>query len=302
MGVSRPAAHTWRHRFEQSGRAGRGDHPPPAATQPGPQPARDRGRDPSAARRAQAQGGAHRRPAGRARPHGPPGRAVPGAQPIVLARSAHRMRDPAHPCRSSGRAGADRRQKARADPDRRWQLAHRRGRRPHRTRPAGVDDVRPAVDACSHHACARGFFWADGIRIEGVLTDNARNDTSYRCLGALGAVAHRRIRPDTPRINGEIARYDRALRDERTHAPAPHTASAPRRGPLACPPIGTTDSAPPSAAHPSAGSTTLRVVTASRCRSPPPCRRTPLGRAPGARAVRRWCERSRADGAGQRRG
>ena len=100
------------------------------------------------------------------------------------------------------------------------------------SRSRGMSYVHSAIDAFSRLAyseihddergptCAgfleraRGFFGQYGIRVDAVLTDNARNYTGTYFTAALGEIEHRRIRPYTPRTNGKIERFNRTLLDE----------------------------------------------------------------------------------------
>ena len=100
-------------------------------------------------------------------------------------------------------------------------------------RARGMSYVHTAIDAYSRLAyseirddergptCAEfierafAFFHDYGISvIEAVLTDNARNYTGQHFTTALDGVAHRRIRPYTPRTNGKVERFNRTLLDE----------------------------------------------------------------------------------------
>jgi transposase InsO family protein/transposase-like protein len=64
-------------------------------------------------------------------------------------------------------------------------------------------------------ARARAFFADHGIScIEAVLTDNAKAYLSRDFQAALEGAEHRRIRPYTPRTNGKVERFNRTLLDE----------------------------------------------------------------------------------------
>jgi transposase InsO family protein len=61
---------------------------------------------------------------------------------------------------------------------------------------------------------AQAFFAAHGIAVEAVLTDNAKNYLGFDFTGALGSIEHRRIRPYRPQTNGKVERFNRTLLDE----------------------------------------------------------------------------------------
>ena len=62
---------------------------------------------------------------------------------------------------------------------------------------------------------ALGFFADYGIdEVAAILTDNAKAYTGRYFTDAVGRIAHRRIRPYTPRTNGKVERYNRTLLDE----------------------------------------------------------------------------------------
>jgi transposase InsO family protein len=110
-----------------------------------------------------------------------------------------------------------------------------RGIRPGRLRGAGYDYLHVAVDDMSRVAyvgvfgdergttCARfvldaaAFFASHGVRVERVLTDNAKNYTLSRAfaeaLEALGA-RHKRTRPFRPQTNGKAERFNGTLLTE----------------------------------------------------------------------------------------
>jgi transposase InsO family protein len=110
-----------------------------------------------------------------------------------------------------------------------------RGPKPGRLRGAGYDYLHVAVDDMSRVACvgvfgdergttcarflldAAAFFASHGVRIERVLTDNAKNYTLSRAfsaaLGEIGA-RHKRTRPFRPQTNGKAERFNGTLLTE----------------------------------------------------------------------------------------
>lgn len=101
-----------------------------------------------------------------------------------------------------------------------------------RTKGGGFDYLHVAIDDASRVAyvgvfadergptCARflldaaAFFAAHGVRIERVLTDNAKNYTASRDFaGALEMIGarHRRTRPFRPQTNGKAERFNKTL-------------------------------------------------------------------------------------------
>ena len=117
-------------------------------------------------------------------------------------------------------------------PDGGGHRVHGRGTRPGRLRGLGYDYLHVAIDDMSRVAyvapfddergttCARflldaaAFFAGHGVRIERVLTDNARNYTDSRAFAAaldeIGA-QHKRIRPFRPQTNGKAERFNKTL-------------------------------------------------------------------------------------------
>ena len=61
---------------------------------------------------------------------------------------------------------------------------------------------------------AEAFFAEHDIRVEAVLSDNARNYLGIHFTAALGPIEHRRIRPRRPQTNGKVERFNRTLLDE----------------------------------------------------------------------------------------
>jgi len=112
--------------------------------------------------------------------------------------------------------------------------AHGRGNVVHHAKNrVGYDYIHSAIDAHSRLAyseihrdergptcaefCTRAqqFFATQGITIEAVLTDNARNyTTSHAFQTALDGIEHRRIRAHRPQTNGKVERFNRTLLDE----------------------------------------------------------------------------------------
>jgi transposase InsO family protein len=96
----------------------------------------------------------------------------------------------------------------------------------------GYDYIHSAVDAHTRlayseiHADERGptcagfweraeaFFTDHDVRVEAVLSDNAKNYTGLDFTAALGLIDHRRIRPRRPQTNGKVERFNRTLLDE----------------------------------------------------------------------------------------
>jgi transposase InsO family protein len=124
-------------------------------------------------------------------------------------------------------------------PDGGGHRVHGRGPRPRRLRGLGYDFVHQAIDDMSRVAyvdvftdergptCAgflrdaAAWFARQGVRIERVMTDNARNYTISRefqaALTDLGA-RHKRTRFHRPQTNGKSERFNRTLLDEWAYA------------------------------------------------------------------------------------
>jgi transposase InsO family protein len=120
-------------------------------------------------------------------------------------------------------------------PDGGGHRVHGRGPRPGRLRGLGYDYVHQAIDDMSRVAyvdvfadergptCARflrdaaAWFARQGVRIERVMTDNAKNDTLSRdfqtALADLGA-QHKRTRFHRPQTDGKSERFNRTMLDE----------------------------------------------------------------------------------------
>jgi hypothetical protein len=61
---------------------------------------------------------------------------------------------------------------------------------------------------------ARAFFAEHGITVERVLTDNGSAYRSRAWATALGPIAHKRTRPYRPQTNGKVERFNRTLLEE----------------------------------------------------------------------------------------
>ena len=200
VGVSRQTAWKWLRRFEAEGARSRGPELPAGPLAAGPAPGagrRDPGRPPRAPLRTAPPGADRRRAALDHRRRPAPPRAVPAARPG----RPDRHPDPLRP-RAARRAAPHRRQEAGPDPRRRWppvprpghrhaavprrrlRLPPRRGRRhePGRLRRSFADE---RGTTCARFLLdAAAFFASHGVRIERVLTDNARNYTLSRAFAA----------------------------------------------------------------------------------------------------------------------
>lgn len=120
-------------------------------------------------------------------------------------------------------------------PDGGGHRVHGRGPRPARLRRLGYDYLHVAVDDMSRVAyvaafsdergttCAKflldaaAFFASHGVRIERVLTDNAKNYTlSHAFAAALSAIGarHKLTRPFRPQTNGKAERFNGTLLTE----------------------------------------------------------------------------------------
>ena len=61
---------------------------------------------------------------------------------------------------------------------------------------------------------AEAYFAHHDVRVEAVLSDNAKNYLGRDFTAALGPIEHRRIRPRRPQTNGKVERFNRTLLDE----------------------------------------------------------------------------------------
>lgn len=113
-----------------------------------------------------------------------------------------------------------------------WRMRGRENVPDSSTTRVGYDYVHSAIDAHTRlafseiHADERGptcagfwgraeaFFAQHNIRIEAVLSDNAKNYLGKDFTAALGLIEHRRIRPRRPQTNGKVERFNRTLLDE----------------------------------------------------------------------------------------
>jgi transposase InsO family protein len=67
---------------------------------------------------------------------------------------------------------------------------------------------------------AQDWFWAKGMAIDEVLTDNGSNFRSREFAGVLAerAIKHRRTKPYRPQTNGKVERFNRTMADEFLYA------------------------------------------------------------------------------------
>jgi transposase InsO family protein len=113
-----------------------------------------------------------------------------------------------------------------------WRLRGRENVPDSATTRVGYDFVHSAIDAHTRlafseiHADERGptcagfweraeaYFAEHDIRVEAVLSDNAKNYLGKDFTAALGSIEHRRIRFRRPQTNGKVERFNRTLLDE----------------------------------------------------------------------------------------
>ena len=69
-------------------------------------------------------------------------------------------------------------------------------------------------------ARAQTWFWAKGMVVDEVMTDNGSNFRSrlFADLLAERAIKHRRTRPYRPQTNGKVERFNRTMADEFLYA------------------------------------------------------------------------------------
>lgn len=242
MGVSRQCAHRWVARFDAEGEAGLHDRSSaPRRVANRTRPAQER--KVLAARRRLRQG-----PAFLARATGVPERTISRilrrhdvpvlsacdpltGQPIRASRSTSVRYERKRP---GELVHLDVKKIGRIPTDGGWR-AHGRGERPRSKRGLGYDYVHAAVDdhtrlayaeilddergpTCAAFLLRAAAFFADqGVAIEEVITDNAKNYILSRDFAAaiaeLGA-KHRTIRPHCPWQNGKVERFNRTLQVE----------------------------------------------------------------------------------------
>jgi transposase InsO family protein len=246
MGVSRPTAYKWWHRFDAEGTAGLADRP--------------------------------------SRPHSCPHRTPPETEAQVIelrqalklgpARLAARVGLPASTVhRVLSRAGLNRlawldrptgepirrihtthpgqlvhldvKKLGRIPPGGGWRSRGRSAQTHHNRHQAGYAYLHTAIDAHSRLAyteahnderavtCAafwhraRAFFNAHGITVEAVLTDNAWAYRKTTFNTALAGTKHRYTRPYRPQTNGKVERFHRTLAEEWAYV-RPYTSEAER--------------------------------------------------------------------------
>lgn len=123
---------------------------------------------------------------------------------------------------------------ARIPPGGGWRVRGRNAETDHHKHRVGYDLVHTAIDAYSRVAyvevhndetgptCAAFFdrairwFGTIGVRVDAVLTDNAKNylGSHFNAVCADHGIEHRRIRPGRPQTNGKVERFNRTMLDE----------------------------------------------------------------------------------------
>jgi transposase InsO family protein len=233
MGISRPTAYKWWHRFQTEGTAGLVDRssrprscphqtPPDVearvielrqATKLGPARLAARvGLPASTVHRVLVRAGLNRL-CWLDRPTGEPIRRIHTSAPGELVH-------------------VDVKKLGRIPPGGGWRVRGRSAATHHRRHNVGYTYLHTAIDAYSRLAfteahdderavtCAgfwqraRAFFAAHGITVQAVLTDNAWAYRRTQFNTALNGIEHRYIRPHTPRTNGKVERFHRTLADE----------------------------------------------------------------------------------------
>jgi transposase InsO family protein len=239
MGISRPTAYKWWHRFEAEGTAGLVDRSSRPRSCPHQTPAELEAAIVELRQKFKQ---------GPARIGGQLGVAASTVHRVLVRRAINRL---AWMDRPTGRVirrihtdrpgeliHVDVKKLGRIPDGGGWWARGRAETRPGKERRSrGMSYVHSAIDAYSRLAfseihddergptCAafferaRAFFAHHGITaIDAVLTDNAKAYIGRDFTATLGQAEHRRIRPYTPRTNGKIERFNRTLLDEWAYA------------------------------------------------------------------------------------